>query len=99
MFADGPRQSLAQMKSSKLLENYVSDTIDHTTNNRRVEQCSKNQNIANIKSIRNMINNSNTSKNDDSIEEMPSPEATPIRMQQREFIKDIRAPEAIISIK
>ena len=81
------------MKSSKLLENYVSDNLDHSTNNsRRVEQCSKNQNIANIKSIRNMINNSNTSKNDDSIEEMPSPEATPIRMQQREFIKDIRAP-------
>ena len=46
-----------------------------------------------------MINNSITSPNEDSLEEMPSPEATPIRMQQREFIKDIRAPEAIISIK
>ena len=59
-----------------------------------------NQNIANIKSIRNMNNISD--KNEDSIEEMPSPEATPIRMQQREFIKDIRATapvESIISIK
>jgi len=35
MFADGPRQSLAQMKSSKLLENYVSD-IDNNPN-RRIE--------------------------------------------------------------
>jgi hypothetical protein len=88
------------MKSSKLLENYVSD-IDQTNNaNRRIEKCSKNQNIANMKSIRNMINNSNTSnKNDDSLEELPSPEATPIRMQQREFIKDFRAPEAVINMQ
>jgi hypothetical protein len=87
------------MKSSKLLENYVTD--EHFTNqSRRVDNCSKNQNIANIKSIRNMNNISD--KNEDSIEEMPSPEATPIRMQQREFIKDIRATapvESIISIK
>ena len=46
--------------------------------------------------------NNISDKNEDSIEEMPSPEATPIRMQQREFIKDIRATapsETIISIK
>ena len=98
MFADGPKQSIAQMKSSKLLENYISE-IDQNLVPRKIEHCSKNQNIANMKSIRNMINNSNTSKNDDSIEEMPSPEATPIRMQQREFIKDFRAPEALISMQ
>jgi hypothetical protein len=86
------------MKSSKLLENYVSD-IDQTNNaNRRIENCSKNQNIANIKSIRNVINSSTSNKNEDSLEELPSPEATPIRMQQREFIKDFRAPEAVINI-
>jgi len=80
MFADGPKQSIAQLKSSKLLENYISE-IDQNLVPRKIEHCSKNQNIANMKSIRNMINNSNTSKNDDSIDEMPSPEATPIRMQ------------------
>jgi len=67
------------MKSSKLLENYVSDIDQNASIG--FENCSKNQNIANMKSIRNVINNSNTSnKNDDSIEDMPSPEATPIRM-------------------
>ena len=87
------------MKSSKLLENYVSD-IDQTNNaNRRIENCSKNQNIANIKSIRNVINSSTSNKNEDSLEELPSPEATPIRMQQREFIKDFRAPEAVINMQ
>ena len=80
------------MKSTKLLENYVSD-IDQTQ--RKIEHCSKNQNIAKMKSIRNVINNT-SNVNDDSMEEMPSPEATPIRMQQREFIKDFRAPEIAI---
>ena len=67
------------MRSSKILENYVSEIEQN--GKRRVENCSKNQNIANIKSIRNVINNVSENKNDDSIDDLPSPEATPIRMQ------------------
>jgi hypothetical protein len=43
-----------------------------------------------MRSIKNVINSASKNEDLDSQEELPSPEKTPIRMQQREFVDDFR---------